>query len=307
MIRLILIFQQQSGELLYSYSLQEEIKIDLFSTIISAITKFTNESFNGENSSLKNIQIGEYLIYVYQIYENSLNVVFICDHNDEKIINKIIPDISQIFLDFKELFSSDIGDLEQLQHFTFKLSAIIASVSKTILNEEIPLTQEAINKTLLNYKGTIITNLKQKFEKIENKLILLYENEDNVIKKKQILNKICNIKKKLADEESYKEWNEELNKILNIIKDQEVRLNYYLKKIEEALKSEDFKSIYPFLYSFCEKLQHFGKKSLIKKYRQIAEILIDERKVSEDEILYARKEIAKISFNLQDFYPDEKL
>ncbi|MBY9007501.1 MAG: hypothetical protein KGD63_12155 [Candidatus Lokiarchaeota archaeon] len=304
MIYFILFFQQKSGELLFSYSFQEEKKIEIFTSIISAIKKFTTQTFSSEKESLKNIQIGEYFVILSQIKEISSDLVFICDNEDEKSISKIIPEINYIALGYKEIFINLNSELQTIQQFTYKITKTITSISKLIPKNDIIITQEKINKELWNQKGLLISKLKESFLKEENELLNQYQDEDNFIIKLKILKKICSIKKKQGEEESFQKWNEELDKIGLKIKDQEIRLNHYLKEIKETLKNEDYKTIYPSLYSFCNKLQYFGKDNIIKKYKKIAEIFLDEKNTSVNDLNNAKEEILKMSFNLQDYYPN---
>ena len=305
MIQFILIFQQKTGELLYSCSFQEDKNIDLFSSLISAIKNFTTESFSSEKESLKNIQIGEYSVIISQVAEISSDLIFASDVGDDKVIHKIIPDVIKIILNYKELFINLETEISKIQELTQNISKLISSNNNLIPNGFISVNQEELNKKTFNQKGSLISNIKDKLVTKERDFLNLYQKEDNYIIKHKILNELCIINKKLGEKESFEKFNEELNTISKKIKDQEIRLNYYLEKIKESLNTREYKFIYPFLYSFCDKLQHFGEKRIIEKYKKLAEIILNENKISKKELFLARDEISKMSFNPKDYFPEE--
>ncbi|MHA1486703.1 MAG: hypothetical protein ACTSSC_05980, partial [Promethearchaeota archaeon] len=115
------------------------------------------------------------------------------------------------------------------------------------------------------------------------------------------------------DEHFFLEYQKKKKIIANEIKDQKIRLKYYLNQVRESVKVSinslgertpiggDFKEVYSNLYSFSSKLKNFASVEVYEKYYNLADRLIHRKGISPEEFSLVIDEIRNMDENIESY------
>jgi len=137
-----------------------------------------------------------------------------------------------------------------------------------------------------------------------------------VVKKFSLIKLILEISDKLEDEQFFLEYQTKKKKMAAEIKDQKIRLKYYLNQVKKSLEESlyalgekplikgDFKEVYLNLYSFSSKLKNFSSPEIYEKYRNLANKLLNKKDVSPEEFSLLIDEITNMEENIESYLYD---
>ena len=143
-------------------------------------------------------------------------------------------------------------------------------------------------------------------------LIFKIENTVNLTRKLAMSETVVDLSEKLKDETVFLNYQNEVNKLKNEIKDVEFKLSYYLEKIRVSLNEAidtlgdkpihlgDYKNTYLNLYSFSTKLKLI-KESGWEIYRELASKLIEKDTLNDHDLSELIQNILKMSSSIEDY------
>ena len=294
MIQSLYIFQSGSKDLLYNKSFQSDEKLEMFDSFFSALQTFVSELTESSTESLNTIELGEYFVLITQIPEILSDLVIIVDKEDIKEIQKLIPKIYEIVLNYQDLFINWDREPEKLEIFDLKIIQLILSDKKLLDGSSLTNNQSTILKSIWQQKGSLSAQLREDLLNQREELRVLYLTEQNIMKKYEISKKLIDISEKLQDDEKFIEYQTESKSLKDEIKDRKLRLQYYLDKIKESIEYLKYAETYSYLYSFCIKLENFVDPEIINKYKALAKTLLNKNKLTREEFKAALQKISMI-------------
>jgi len=294
MIQSLYIFQSGSKDLLYNKSFQSDEKLEMFDSFFSALQTFVSELTESSTESLNTIELGEYFVLITQIPEILSDLVIIVDKEDIKEIQKLIPKIYEIVLNYQDLFINWDREPEKLEIFDLKIIQLILSDKKLLDGSSLTNNQSTILKSIWQQKGSLSAQLREDLLNQREELRVLYLTEQNIMKKYEISKKLIDISEKLQDDEKFIEYQTEAKSLKDEIKDRRLRLQYYLDKVKESIEYLKYAETYSYLYSFCIKLENFVDPEIINKYKALAKTLLNKSKLTREEFKAALQKISMI-------------
>jgi len=294
MIQSLYIFQSGSKDLLYNKSFQSDEKLEMFDSFFSALQTFVSELTESSTESLNTIELGEYFVLITQIPEILSDLVIIVDKEDIKEIQKLIPKIYEIVLNYQDLFINWDREPEKLEIFDLKIIQLILSDKKLLDGSSLTNNQSTILKSIWQQKGSLSAQLREDLLNQREELRVLYLTEQNIMKKYEISKKLIDISEKLQDDEKFIEYQTEAKSLKDEIKDRRLRLQYYLDKVKESIEYLKYAETYSYLYSFCIKLENFVDPEIINKYKALAKTLLNKNKLTREEFKAALQKISMI-------------
>jgi hypothetical protein len=294
LIQALYIFQSKTKELLYNKNFQSDEKLEMFDSFFSALQTFVSELTESSSESLNTIELGQYFVIITRIAEVLLDLVIITDKEDIKEVQKLIPKITTIVLNHKDLFINWDGKPEQLEIFDLKIIRLILSDKKLIAGSSLVSEQSSVLKSIWEQKGTLSDQIREDLLKERDNLSLQYLTEQNYLKKFEMSKQLIEISEKLHDDEKFIEYQTESKSLKDEIKDRKLRLQYYLDKVKESLHYSKYAETYSYLYSFCIKLENFIDPALILKYKTLAKHLLNRNKIPKDQFKQHLQEISLI-------------
>ncbi|MFX0040462.1 MAG: hypothetical protein ACFFAB_14075 [Candidatus Heimdallarchaeota archaeon] len=300
MIQALYIFNCESKDLIYNKNFQSDEKLEMFDSFFSALQTFVSELTESTTESLNTIELGAYFVLITRISEIISDLVIITDKDDIKEVQKLIPKISEIIINYQELFINWDRKPEKLEMFDLKIIKLILSDKKLIAGSSLTADQSTILKSIWEQKGSLSDQLREDLLKERDKLVSQYLNEENFIQKHEISKKLIKISEKLHDDEKFIEYQTESKSLRDEIKDRKLRLHYYLDRIKESLEYAKYAETYSYLYSFCIKLENFIDPTLILKYKTLAKSLLNRDKMPKDEFKQSIQEISLIEQEINE-------
>ena len=294
MIQSLYIFQSGSKDLLYNKSFQSDEKLEMFDSFFSALQSFVSELTESSTESLNTIELGEYFVLITRIPEILSDLVIIVDKEDIKEIQKLIPKIYDIVLNYQDLFVNWDREPEKFEIFDLKIIQLILSDKKLLDGSSLTNNQSTILKSIWQQKGSLSAQLREDLLNQREELRVLYLTEQNIMKKYEISKKLIDISEKLQDDEKFIEYQTESKSLKDEIKDRKLRLQYYLDKIKESIEYLKYAETYSYLYSFCIKLENFVDPEIINKYKALAKTLLNKNKLTREEFKAALQKISMI-------------
>ena len=312
MIYTVFIYQSNTGLLIYEKSFQEVSagSTEMFSSFLSAMQSFVSELILDGSKELKNIELGEYSVFITSIPKVDVDIAIISDKEDVKSVNKVTPKLIKLLQKYEELFMVWDGNREEFNILDLPLTELIKENVRDVRKSLIE-SDDAIK--------SIIEHRKQMSEKTRDNMIqerdlLIYKYEKMVIlpKKLDLIKKIVSLSEKLYDESTTKKFQDEMKRITNEIQDTEFKLSYYLEKTKTTLNEAveglenkpihtgDFKNTYLNLYSFSSKLKLL-KENGWEYYRELASKLIDKNSLSDHELTELVQTLLKMSEKVKDY------
>ncbi|TFG08967.1 MAG: hypothetical protein EU539_00825 [Promethearchaeota archaeon] len=315
MIYSLFLYQSKSGLLLFDKNFHDvsDGKLDMFASFFAALKSFISEMVLSGSKELKNIELGDYFVFISYIPEVNSDLVIIADKGDNKQISKLIPKIIRVILDHQELFIDWDHKAKSFKILDQPISDIILSKKKLVEGTSIFAQQESILKSIWSHKKDLTeeikNNLIQEREILENKLS---ENQ-NLQTQLNIIEKLIEISEKLKDEKKFIKYQNDANRIKEDIEDRKIKLDYYLKRVKEclsgivvnlgrkSLKEGDYKDAYLNLYSFSSKLKDLTDSGIYNKYLDYAKKLIDKEEITFEDFSAMITELLSMRDDI-DFY-----
>jgi len=298
MIYSLFLYQSNSGLLLYDKNFQDvsDGKLEMFSAFFSALKSFISEMVLSGSKELKNIELGDYFVLITFIPETESDLVIIADKEDNKTINKLVPKIVRIILNYKELFINWDQRVKTFKILDKPLTELILSKKKLVEGTSLIEKQEVVLKSIWSHKKDLSAEAKQNLinekEVLQKKLL----KSENFKQKLALTEKLIQISSKLKDEEGFIQFQKEAKLIKDEIIDRKLKLQYYLERTKAALsntldnlgrkslKDGDYKDTYLNLYSFSTKLKNLTDSDTYETYQMLAKALIVKDEISIDEL-----------------------
>ena len=136
----------------------------MFSAFFSALKSFISEMVLSGSKELKNIELGDYFVLITNIAETESDLVIIADREDNKAINKLIPKIVKIILDYKELFINWDQSVKTFKILDKPLTDLILSKRKLVEGTSLVEKQDVVLKSIWSHKKDLSDEVKQSLE-----------------------------------------------------------------------------------------------------------------------------------------------
>jgi len=303
-----------SGSLMYEKNFQDidSGKMEIFSSFFSAIKSFISELVLEGSKELKNIELGDYTVYITSLEEIEADLVIIAEKQDNKNITKLIPKFIKVLLKFKQNILDWDEDKKELKILDKALSELILSNKKLIEGTSLLEKPEHFLKTIWSHRKDHSVQEKKVIIQ-ERELLIEKFNKAAIIEKLLIVERILKLCERLRDERFFMVYQEELKKLKGLYKDTKLKLNYYLNKVKtslpatiegmgsKAIRDGDYKDIYINLYSFSTKLKLISSKSNWMKYRDLALKLINREEITDEELTTTISSILNMNDNIEDY------
>jgi len=308
----------ESGELLYEKEVQVDIdfNMDLFGSFLAAIRSFISGIANNGREELNTIGLGALIASIFRISEANIDLVILAEEEDKKEIQKLSSKLKAIILIYKELFSADAVKSEDFEKFDKEINDIVLSHRKILDPNVLIEKQIEFLKSVWDQRGKISDQLREERKELENERTIIVNKllkENNMLKKFSLCKLILEISDKLEDEHFFLEYQKKKKIIANEIKDQKIRLKYYLNRVKESVKvtmnslgektpiGGDFKEVYSNLYSLSSKLKNFASVEVYEKYYNLANSLILRKGVSPEKFSLVIDEIRNMDENIESY------
>ena len=275
MIQALYIFPVDSRKLLYSKNFQSEDNLEMFSEFFSALQTFSSEMTS--SATLNTVGLGEYSVLVNRVNEIHSDIVMVFDKNDIKEIQKLIPKITKIVLNHEKLFTNWDQDGRTLVAFDEEINKLILANTKLISNSNLAADQQVVLKSIWEQKGSLSEQLRDRMLRKEKVLKRKLESETIYLRRFRLLKRLIKVSESLQNDEDFIKYQKELQFLKHQIKDQKIRLKYYLERVREAINLHDHAQVYSFMYSFCVKLENFIDPYVIKQYKELTQSLLDPK------------------------------
>jgi len=303
-----------SGSLMYEKNFQEidSGKMEIFSSFFSAIKSFISELVLEGSKELKNIELGDYTVYITSLEEIETDLVIIADKQDYKNITKLIPKFIKVLLKLKQNILDWDENKKDLKILDKPLSELILSNKKLIEGTSLLEKPEHLLKTIWSHRKDLSVQEKKVIIQ-ERELLIEKFNKAAIIEKLLIVERILKLCERLRDERFFMAYQEDLKKLKGLYKDTKLKLNYYLNKVKislsatiegmgsKAIRDGDYKDIYINLYSFSTKLKLISSKSNWMEYRDLALKLINKEEITNEELTTTISSILNMNDNIEDY------
>jgi hypothetical protein len=315
MLYTIFLYQQESGLLLYDKSFQDISagELDLFSSFFSSLKSFVSELVLEGSQELKNIELGDYSVFITAINEIKTDLVIIADDEDYKLVNKLIPKFIKILIEHKEIFLNWEGITADFDVLNTPISELIQSQKKLISDKSLIEKPNLVLKSIWAHKKDL--SLQEKENLIQEKDLLLSKLEKitNIQRKLGISKKLLEISERLKDEQGFFQYQEDVKLLKDNLKDTKIKLKYYLERIKLTLSQAikllgnksvtegSYRDVYLNLYSFSNKLKNITSDTKWREYQNLAKLIINKEEVSVHELSTAITKILHMNDDI-DYY-----
>jgi hypothetical protein len=277
------IYQSGTGILIWKKIFEEQIsdqKLELFSSFFSAIKSFVKELVSeSSDQTLKNIEMGNYIINSTHIKKLGIDIVIIADKEDELELLQIIPKIIEILRNHSEIIKTWDGSLKKLKVLDYEVLNLLRNESNLL--EEVEIEEEEEER--------IQQAQKTKYLKEYNFLQNRFELVKSLPRKITILNQMQRIAETINDEkklEIIKELRKDVNSEMELIMrkvsiylseaKKVISENFKKRPVSKSLFDLPYREAYINLYSFSNKIKILGNVELAEKYKKVARLLIDK-------------------------------
>jgi len=317
MIYTIFLYQSHTGLLIYDKSFQDISvgKKEMFSSFFSAIKTFVSELVLGESldrsKELTSIELKGYTVLVTSLPKVKVDMVIIADKEDRKSVNKVIPKLIKLLNKYEQLFLSWDGNLDEFSILDHPLTELIIANVKVVRKSLLEHPDQML-KSIWAHKKQLSRETMENLIQERDLLILKIENTVNLTRKIAMSEAVVDLSEKLKDETTFLNYQNEVNKLKNEIKDVEFKLSYYLEKTRESLNEAidtlgdkpirlgDYKNTYLNLYSFSTKLKLI-KESGWEIYRELASKLIEKDTLNDHDLSELIQNLLKMSSSIEDY------
>jgi len=315
MLYTIFLYQHESGLLYYDVSFQDISagKLDLFSSFFSALKSFVSELVLDGSQELKNIELGDYSVFITSISEIKADLVIIADNEDYKLVSKMIPKIMKILIDHKELFLNWDGLRADFDVLKQPLSELIQSQKKLIGDKSLIEKPEVVLKSIWAHKEDLSSQEKEHLIQERDLLLSKLEKASNIQRKLGISQKLLEISEKLKDEKSFFKYQKDVKLLNDELKDVKIKLKYYLERVKLTLSQAikilgnksvtdgSYRDVYLNLYSFSNKLKNVTSDTRWMEYQNLAKLLINKEEASIHELSLAITKILQMSDDINSY------
>ena len=318
MLYFLFLYHMESGELLYEKEVQVDIdfNMDLFGSFLAAIRSFISGMANNGREELNTIGLGTLIASIFRISEVNIDLVIIAEEDDKKEIQKLSLKLKRIILNYKELFIVNAVKSEDFEKFDKEINNIILSHQKILDPNVLIEKQIGLLKSIWDQRGKISKQLREERKELENERTIIVNKllkEKNIVNQFSLCKLILEISDKLEDEQFFLEYQKKKKIIATEIKDQKIRLKYYLNRLRESVKvainslgerepiGGDFKEVYSNLYSLSSKLRNFASVEVYEKYYNLANKLIYKKGISPEEFSLVIDEIRDMDDNIESY------
>ncbi len=303
------IYQTQSGILVWKKSfdyLIDNKKVELFSSFFSAIQSFIKQLMEEKSGqSLKNIEMGEYVINNTSIPHLGIDLIIIADKSDKRYLKDVADEIIELLHSHSEIIKNWNGDTGLLKVLDFEITHLL-SERFSLLNERMLSREE--QKRLEDLKKIKYTDeynfLKNRYNKVQN----LFE-------KRKILKQMTTVAEKLDDNHFIKQCQGMHKDLEEEIRNTKTKLEYYLKETKEFISNNlrkrqisnatlfdfGYRDAYINLYSFSKKLKLLGRLDLAEKYYKVSKLLIDKPAEIKSEFPSILKDLMNLPDNADEY------
>ena len=308
MLYSIFLYESNSGLLMFDKSFQRisHGKMELFSSFFSAIKSFIQEMLLEGSKDLKNIELGNYVVKITTIPQLNVDLVLIIDQEDNKKANRLIPKIIKILLKHQEMFVEWNGNRNLFDILDHPITQLIATEKSLIDEKTLTDNQMDILKSIWKQKEKISP---QKFEDLLKEKQFLEERLnvlENLIRKKNIIEKLIEITNQLKDDTEYLQYQNKLQQVYKDIDDTKFKIKYYLQRAKESLSESlkkigqkpliegEYRDTYLNLYSFGSKIQKISSGNEYQKFKEMAKMLLEKDANRESEFSQVIKDILNL-------------
>ena len=317
MIYSIFIYQSHTGLLIYDKSFQDISagKMEMFSSFFSAIKTFVSELVLEESldrsTELTNIELKDYTVLITSLPKAKVDMVIIADKEDSKSVNKVIPKLIKLLNKYEQLFLSWDGNMHEFSILDHPLTELIIANVKVVRKSLLEHPDQML-KSIWAHKRQLSRETMENLIQERDLLIFKIENTVNLTRKLAMSEAVVDLSEKLKDETVFLNYQNEVNKLKNEIKDVEFKLSYYLEKTKESLNEAidtlgdkpihlgDYKNTYLNLYSFSTKLKLI-KESGWEIYRELASKIIEKDILNDHDLSELIQNILKMSSSIEDY------
>jgi len=313
MIYTIFLYQSDTGLLIYDISFQELStgRMELFSSFFSAIKSFISELVIEGSRELKNIDLGDYSVYITALPKLKTDLVIIADKEDNKTINKLTPKLIKLLQKYEQLLLSWDGNKEEFNILDHPLTDLIQSNVKDVRKSLLEKPDQVL-QSMWSHRKQLSPETIDNFIQERDLLIYKIESTSSLLRKLAMGEKVLELSDKLKDGDTFLRYQEEINRFKHEIKDTKFKLNYYLDKVKSSLNESiknlgnkpihlgDYKETYLNLYSFSTKLKLIKEKGW-EIYRELANKLIEKDSLSDHELSEIIQVLLKMSPNVEDY------
>jgi len=315
MLYTIFLYQQESGLLLYDKSFQDISagKLDLFNSFFSTLKSFVSELVLEGYQELKNIELGDYSVFITAMDEIKTDLVIIADNEDYKLVNKLIPKFIKILLEHKEIFLNWEGIKADFDVLNTPISELILSQKKLIGDKSLIEKPDLVLKSIWAHKKDLSLQAKENLIHEKNLLLSKLEKITNIQRKLGISKRLLEISERLKDEQSFFQYQEDVKLLEDNLKDTKIKLKYYLERIKltlsqaikllgsKSITEGSYRDVYLNLYSFSNKLKNVTTDNRWREYQNLAKLLINKEEVSAHELSVAITRILHMNDDI-DYY-----
>ena len=315
MIYTLFLYHSESGLPLLDINLQDisSGKMDLFASFFSALKSFISEIVLGGSKELKNIELGDYRVFITNLDEITADLVIIGDKEDSKAISKIIPKIIKILSNYQDIFlewSGASGDFKILKQ---EISELVLSQRKLVGNISMIENSELVLNSMWSHRSDVSNTEKESLNKEKKSLIAEFETCSNIVEKLAIRETLLKISEDLKDSKGFIRYQEQIKLLKDEIRDTKIKLNYYLERTKvtmsqavdslgtKSLNEGDYKDVYLNLYSFSNKLKNVVNDDRWEIYRDMGTRLINKDETPPEEISEAIKFVLKMKDDIETY------
>ncbi len=318
MLYSIFIYQNGSGLLIWNKSFEKDMdasRVELFSSFFSAIQSFVKEMIRSGSQSLKNIEMGNFLVKITNLPKLDLDVVMIGDSGDDKLLSKITPKIISVLESHKEIFRDWDGNRSRFEVLDLEMLQVLRQERGIFGGKEKDgSATEVINEVIGEISGL---EEKQK-ENLEEERKFIYEKlktTTNLFVKIDLLNSLETVDQKLQDKTDFEKVQMLKKKNRDEIESTKTKLSHFLAHTKSAIskavetlglrnfKDIDLRDVYLNLYSFSTKLKVIGRDDLSEQYRTIAQMLSDKPNDKLGDIPHKLTEILNLPDDINSYFP----
>jgi len=317
MIYSIFLYQTHTGLLIYDKSFQDISagKMEMFSSFFSAIKTFVSELVLEESldrsTELTNIELKDYTVLITSLPKVKVDMVIIADKEDSKSVNKVIPKLIKLLNKYEQLFLSWDGNMHEFSILDHPLTELIIANVKVVRKSLLEHPDQML-KSIWAHKKQLSKETMENLIQERDLLIFKIENTVNLTRKLAMSEAVVDLSEKLKDETVFLNYQNEVNKLKNEIKDVEFKLSFYLEKTRESINEAidtlgdkpihlgDYKNTYLNLYSFSTKLKLI-KESGWEIYRELASKIIEKDTLNDHDLSELIQNILKMSSSIEDY------
>jgi len=317
MIYSIFLYQTHTGLLIYDKNFQglSAGKMEMFSSFFSAIKTFVSQLVLEESldrsTELTSIELKDYTVLITSLPKVKVDMVIIADKEDSKSVNKVIPKLIKLLNKYEQLFLSWDGNKDEFSILDHPLTELIIANVKVVRKSLLERPDQML-KSIWAHKKQLSRDTMENLKQERDLLIYKIENTVNLTRKIAMSEAIVDLSEKLKDETTFLNYQNDVNKLKNEIKDVEFKLSYYLEKTKESLNEAintlgdkpihlgDYKNTYLNLYSFTTKLKLI-KESGWEIYRELASKLIEKDTLNDHDLSELIQNILKMSSSIEDY------